>query len=129
MLDIRKIGEHPVDFRLRLSHRGTGDEKLIGQILGLDEEIRKLKQEGEALKSERNRASKEIGAVKAKGGDIAEASAKVKANGEQISKIGADLAAKDGGRVYMLPRIPSVNHDSVPFGMSAADNRIDRVFG
>ena len=38
----------------------------------LDEKRRKLLQEGEALKSERNRASKEIGAVKAKGGDIAE---------------------------------------------------------
>ena len=58
MLDIRKIRENPDFYRERLARRNTGDEKLIGQILSLDEEIRKHKQEGEALKSERNRASK-----------------------------------------------------------------------
>ena len=42
----------------------------------LDEKRRKHLQESEALKSERNRASKEIGAIKAKGGDIAEVSAR-----------------------------------------------------
>jgi seryl-tRNA synthetase len=129
MLDIRKIRENPDDFRERLSRRNTGDEKLIGQILALDEEIRKLKQEGEALKSERNRTSKEIGAIKAKGGDITEVSAKMKAAGDQITKIDQDLTIKETELTDILLRIPNVNHDSVPIGKTAEDNRIERIVG
>src|ERR1700722_822415 len=123
MLDIRKIRENPDFFRERLARRNSGDEKLIANILALDEEIRKLKQEGEALKSERNRASKEIGAVKAKGGDIAEASAKVKTIGDQIVRIDQDLVVKEAELADILLRIPNVNHDSVPVGKTAEDNR------
>ena len=88
-----------------------------------------LKQEGEALKSERNRSSKEIGAIKAKGGDIAEISAKMKAVGDQITKIDQVLAVKEGEIIDILLRIPNVNHDSVPIGKTAEDNRIERVVG
>jgi seryl-tRNA synthetase len=129
MLDIRKIRENPDLFREKLARRNTGDEKLIGQIVALDEEIRKLKQQGEALKSERNRASKEIGALKAKGGDATEISAKMKAVGDQIAGIDRDLTAKDTELIDILLRIPNVNHESVPTGTTAADNRIERVVG
>jgi seryl-tRNA synthetase len=129
MLDIKKIRDNPDDYRERLSRRNSGDEKLIGQILALDEEIRKLKQEGESLKSERNRTSKEIGAIKAKGGDIAEVSAKMKAAGERISAIDHDLALKETELIDILLRIPNVNHESVPVGKTAEDNRIERVVG
>jgi seryl-tRNA synthetase len=128
MLDLRKIRENPDYYRERLARRNTGDEKMISQLLALDEAIRKLKQEGEALKSERNRASKEIGAIKAKGGDIAEASAKMKAVGEQIIQIDQDLIAKDTELVDILLRTPNINHDSVPVGGPEA-NRIERVVG
>jgi len=129
MLDIRKIRENPDFYRERLARRNTGDEKLIGQILGLDEEIRKHKQEGEALKSERNRTSKEIGAIKGKGGDIAEVSAKMKTVGEQIVRIDQELAVKETELADILLRIPNVNHDSVPVGKTPEENRIERVVG
>jgi seryl-tRNA synthetase len=129
MLDLRKIREKPDLYRERLARRHTGDEKLIGNILALDEEIRKLKQEGEALKSERNRASKEIGAIKAKGGEIAEASAQVKTVGERIGKIDQELVAKDIELVDILLRIPNINHESVPVGTTAEDNRLERIVG
>ena len=129
MLDLRKIRDNPDFYRERLSRRNSGDEKLIGHIVALDEEVRKLKQEGEALKSERNRASKEIGAIKAKGGDITEASAKVKTVGEEIVRIDQDLAAKDTELVDILLRIPNINHESVPIGKTAEDNRVERVIG
>ncbi len=129
MLDIRKIRENPDYFRDRLSRRNTGDEKLIGQILALDEEIRKLKQEGEALKSERNRASKEIGAIKAKGGDIAGVSARMKTVGDQIAKLDHELAGIENEQSDLLLRIPNVNHDSVPVGSTPEENRIERVIG
>jgi seryl-tRNA synthetase len=129
MLDIRKIRENPELYRERLGRRNSGDEKLIGTILALDEAIRKLKQEGEALKSERNRASKEIGGIKAKGGDITEVSARMKGLGDQVTKIDQELIAKDTELVDILLRIPNINHETVPVGSSAADNRIERVIG
>src|SRR5271163_2182803 len=116
MLDLRKIRETPDVFREKLSRRNGGDEKAIDLILGLDEEIRKLKQQGEALKSERNKASKEVGAIKAKGGDA-------------IAQIDRDLAAKEIEITDILLRTPNINHDTVPVGTSAADNRIERVVG
>jgi seryl-tRNA synthetase len=129
MLDIRKIRENPDFYRERLARRNTGDEKLIAHVLVLDEKRRKHLQESEALKSERNRASKEIGAIKAKGGDIAEISAKMKSVGEQIARIDQELAGIETEQSDLLLRIPNINHDSVPVGKSPEENRIERVVG
>ncbi|MCE0485095.1 MAG: serine--tRNA ligase [Methylacidiphilales bacterium] len=129
MLDIRKIRENPDFYREHLARRNSGDEKLIAQVLALDEKRRKLLQESEALKSERNRTSKEIGAIKAKGGDIAEVSARMKAVGEQITRLDQDLAGIETEQTDLLLRIPNANHDSVPVGKTAEDNRIERIIG
>jgi len=129
MLDIRKIRENPDFYRERLARRNAGDEKLIAHVLVLDEKRRKHLQESEALKSERNRASKEIGAIKAKGGDIAEVSAKMKAVGEQITRLDQELAGIENEQTDLLLRIPNVNHDSVPVGKGPEENRIERVIG
>jgi len=129
MLDLRKIRENPDLFREKLAHRHGGDEQAIGQILALDEDIRKLKQHGESLKSERNKVSKEVGAIKARGGDATEIMARMKTVGEEIAQIDRDLATKDAAITDILLRTPNVNHDSVPVGASAADNRVERVVG
>lgn len=129
MLDVRKIRENPDFYRERLARRNSGDEKLIAQVLILDEQRRKRLQESEALKSERNRTSKEIGAIKAKGGDIAEISAQMKTVGEQIARIDQELAAIESEQSDLLLRIPNVPHDSVPVGKTAEDNRVERVIG
>jgi seryl-tRNA synthetase len=129
MLDIRKIRENPELYREHLARRNNGDEKIIGQIVALDEVIRKLKQESESLKSDRNRASKEIGAIKAKGGDITEPSAKMKAVGEQIARHEQELVVKDTELIDILLRIPNINHESVPVGKTAEDNRVERIVG
>ncbi|HUB66603.1 MAG TPA: serine--tRNA ligase [Candidatus Methylacidiphilales bacterium] len=129
MLDIRKIRENPDFYRERLARRHSGDDKLIARIVHLDEQRRKLLQEEEALKSERNRASKEIGALKAKGADVAEKSAAVKTINEQIGRLEQERAGVEAEQNDFLLRIPNVNHDSVPIGQTAADNRIERVVG
>jgi seryl-tRNA synthetase len=129
MLDIRKIRDNPDFFRERLGRRNAGDELAIAQVLQLDEKRRKLLQESEALKGERNRASKEIGALKAQGGDVAEKSAQMKAVGEQISALDRELAGLETEQTDLLLRIPNIPQDSVPVGKSVADNRIERVVG
>jgi seryl-tRNA synthetase len=129
MLDIRKIRENPELYREKLARRHAGDEKLIGHLVGLDEKRRKLLQESETLKSERNRASKEIGQLKGQGGDIAEKSAAVKKIGEQISGLEQELAGIEKEQEDLLLRIPNINHDSVPVGRTSEENRVERVIG
>jgi len=129
MLDVRKIRENPDFYRERLARRNSGDEKSISELLALDEQRRKRLQESETLKSERNRTSKEIGAIKAKGGDIAEISAQMKTVGEQITRLDQELAGIETEQTDLLLRTPNINHDSVPVGKTAEDNRVERIIG
>ena len=77
MLDIKLIRERPDFVRQRLATRGAGDEAHIDELLKLDEQRRKLLAEVEALKAQRNRVSKEIGALMGQK-KLAEAEAKKK---------------------------------------------------
>jgi seryl-tRNA synthetase len=129
MLDVRKIRENPELFRERLSRRNAGDDLLIAKVLSLDEQRRKRLQESEALKGERNRASKEIGALKSKGGDVAEKSAQMKIVGEEIARLDRELAELETEQNDLLLRIPNVPHETVPVGKTAEDNRVEREFG
>ena len=129
MLDVRKIRENPDLFRERLARRNSGDDLLIAKVLVLDEQRRKRLQESEALKGERNRASKEIGALKAKGGDMAEKSAQMKVVGEDIARLDRELAELEAEQTDLLLRIPNAPHESVPVGKTAEDNRTERVVG
>ena len=75
MLDIKLIREKPDFVRQRLATRGAGDEAQIDELLKLDEQRRKILAEVETLKAQRNRVSKEIGALMGQK-KIAEAEAK-----------------------------------------------------
>ena len=75
MLDIKLIREKPDFVRQRLATRGAGDEARIDELLKLDEQRRKILAEVETLKAQRNRVSKEIGALMGQK-KIAEAEAK-----------------------------------------------------
>ena len=63
MLDIKLIRENPDAVRSRLATRGAGEGERVARILALDERRRKGLAEVESLKSQRNKVSKEIGAL------------------------------------------------------------------
>jgi seryl-tRNA synthetase len=131
MLDIRKIRENPELFREKLARRHTGDEKLIGPVLHLDEQRRNYLQEIETLKSERNRVSKEIGKIKSQGGDIPyPLSNQANEINVRIDVVGTKKIAECEAELReLLLRMPNINHDTVPVGATAADNRVERVVG
>src|SRR5438445_10331734 len=102
MLDIKLIREKPDFVRQRLATRGRGDEARIAEIAALDEQRRKLLAEGDNLKAERNKVSKEIGAAKFKGVlqtleqmQADERKAKMKQVGERVASIDAEVAGLD----------------------------------
>jgi seryl-tRNA synthetase len=131
VLDIKLIREKSDFVRERLATRGAGDEKLIDGILLADEHRRKSLMELEALKSQRNRVSKEIGALMGQK-KIAEAEAKKSETrdlGDKIVELEKQVAQADANRDQLMLRVPNLPHTTVPQGKSAEDNPEIRVHG
>ena len=130
VLDIKLIREKPDFVRQRLAARGAGDEALVEKILQTDDARRKLLAEVEALKSQRNRASKEIGALMGQK-KTAEAEAKKKETrelGDRIAELDKRVAESDAERDKLMLQLPNLPHESVPAGKSAEDNPVIRTF-
>ena len=131
MLDIKLIRERPDFVRQRLATRGAGDEAHIDELLKLDEQRRKLLGEVEALKAQRNRVSKEIGALMGQK-KTEEAAAKKKETGElgdRIASLDKQAAEAETARNRVMLRLPNLPHESVPVGRIAEDNPVIRVHG
>jgi len=131
MLDIKLIRERPDFVRQRLATRGAGDETRIDEILRLDDQRRKSLAEVEALKAQRNRVSKEIGALMGQK-KVEEAEAKKKETrdlGDRITQLDQQAAAADTARNGLMLSLPNLPHESVPVGKTAADNVVVRTHG
>jgi seryl-tRNA synthetase len=129
VLDIKLIREKPDFVRQRLATRGAGDEALVDKILKADENRRKFLAEVESLKSQRNRISKEIGALMAQK-KTEEAETKKKETREIGDKIAA-LEEIDQNAVVekLMLQLPNLPHESVPPGKSAEENPLVRTHG
>ena len=131
MLDIKLIREQPELVRQRLASRGGGDEALVAEVLAQDEARRKALAEVEKIKAERNRVSKEIGALMGQK-KIAEAEAKKQETrnlGDRIAELDRAAATAESARDQLLLRIPNIPHASVAVGRSSEDNPVVRVHG
>jgi seryl-tRNA synthetase len=131
MLDIKLIREQTENVRQRLASRGAGDEAKIDELLKLDELRRKLLAEVEGLKAQRNRVSKEIGALMGQK-KIAEAEEKKKETrdlGDKISELDKQAVAAETARDEIMLRLPNLPHESVAVGKSAEDNPEMRTWG
>jgi seryl-tRNA synthetase len=83
----------------------------------------------EALQSQRNTLSKQIGQAKAKGEDASSLMAQVTDIPVQLDAAAAELAAIQTELDAWLSRIPNIPHASVPEGKSADDNLEVRRWG
>jgi len=131
VLDIKLIREKPDFVRQRLATRGAGDETRIDELLKLDEQRRKILAEVESLKSQRNRVSKEIGALMGQK-KTAEAEAKkaeTRELGDRIAALDKQAAETEARRNTLMLQLPNLPHESVPEGKAAENNREVRVHG
>ncbi len=131
MLDIKLIREKTDFVRARLATRGAGDEAKIDELLKLDEQRRKGLAEVETLKSQRNRVSKEIGALMGQK-KIAEAEAKkteTRELGEKICTLEKQVSEAEAARDALMLQLPNLPHESVPPGKTSEDNPIVRTHG
>ena len=131
MIDIKLLRENPGLVKENIKKKFQ-DKKLplVEQVLELDEKWRKQKQEGDKLRSRRNKISQEINEAK-KNKDEKKAKELIKKAQEIPEKIAKnekkekDLEEK---RDQVLKQIPNIIHESVPLGKDDTQNvEIERV--
>ena len=129
MHDIRAIRENPAAFDAALARRGNAP--VSSDILSLDTDRRACIQATEAAQAEQNKASKLVGAAKAKG-DEAEFDrlrALVSEKKVEMASLGEEAKAKDEALADMLMGIPNLPFDDTPDGADENDNVEVRRWG
>ncbi len=131
MLEMKMLRERTEFVRSRLAARGGDDQASLDELLKLDEQRRKLLAEVESLKAQRNRVSKEIGALVGQK-KLEEAEARKKETrelGDRIAELDKKAVEAEAGRDKLMLQLPNLPHESVPVGKSAEDNPVIKTFG
>ncbi len=127
MFDLKLIREQPDRVRESLRRRGQ-DVAAIDQILAADEERRKSLADLEALRAQRNTASKEIGRMKddatreARKAQVREVNTRI----ETLEKTVNDVEARLDALLAEMPNMPDAD---VPFGKDDSENVVIRTVG
>ncbi len=126
MLDIELIRSDPEFVRAALLKRV--DDVDLGPILEADAVRRKLTNEVDTARSERNRQAKEIGKLKASGADTTEAQKQAAALGDQVTAMQAALTETEKILHDLLMELPNLPDDRSPVGGKEA-NRVVHTWG
>jgi seryl-tRNA synthetase len=129
MLDIREIRENSDAVRARLQARGGDHWKLVDEVLACDESRRRNETEKQQLQAQRKQTSKQIGALKGKGGDTSAIEAEVRAINDRIAALDAEAAAAAERQTNLLLNIPNLPHAACPVGLDEAANPVVREWG
>ena len=129
MHDIRAIRENPAAFDAALARRG--DAPVSSEILELDSQRRARIQASEEAQAEQNRASKDVGAAKAKGDDaeFERLRALVAEKKSEVAAMQAEAKELDAKLTDMLARIANAPAADVPDGADENDNVEVRKWG
>ena len=120
MLDIQALRNDLDGVVSALKKRGF-DFDAAG-FLALEQTRKTLQTRTQDLQAKRNNASKLIGMAKAKGEDVSAIMAEVAGLGDQLKADEAQLSELQAQLQALLLNVPNLPHDSVPAGLSEADN-------
>ena len=128
MLDIKRIRENTAEVRERLTARGA-DAALLETVLELDATRRTLLTDVEGLKGERNKTSKQSGALRKQGEDTSEIQAEVRRMGERINELDEKVREIDARFLDAQLRIPNTPSPTTPIGSDESANVEIRTWG
>lgn len=115
MLDLKALRADPELVREAMRRRGDEHaERLVGQLLDADADRRRLIQEVEALKAERNAASKAIGDAKSRGDDALAQIAAMQTVSSRIKSLDGKLLAVRADIRQNLLQLPNIPDARVP---------------
>jgi seryl-tRNA synthetase len=124
MLQLQIIRENTSEVKERLNKRNPKFAAVVDDVLQLDEEARKIKQQLEANLSEANQVAKKIGELMKSGKKDEAESLKNQTAGlkEQNKALEEKLKTAEDNLFNALVTLPNMPHDLVPEGKSADDN-------
>ena len=132
MLDIKFLRENPEIVKQNIRNKFQ-DKKLplVDEVIELDAENRSIKQEVEALRADRNKFSKQIGGLMAKGDK--EGAEKMKAevakNSDRIDELTEKERDVEERIKKIMMTIPNIIDPSVPIGKDDSENVEVEKFG
>ncbi|HVN30909.1 MAG TPA: serine--tRNA ligase [Thermoanaerobaculaceae bacterium] len=117
--------------RIKAALAARGSDAPLAELLAADSRWREAQAELEALKAERNRGSKEVGALLAKGRkEEAEALRTTMAElGSRIASAEADAAVLAEAVASLELAIPNLPNETVPVGPDETCNRVEHSWG
>ena len=125
MLDIKFVRENPEVVKQNIRNKFQ-DAKLplVDEVLELDAENRKIKQEVEALRADRNKLSKQIGALMGQGKreEAEEVKAKVAAQADRVNELSEREKEVEEKLKRNMMAIPNIIDPSVPIGKDDSEN-------
>ena len=97
---------------------------MVDEVLELDARNREIKQEVEALRAEKNKISKQIGALMAQGKkeEAEEVKKQVAANGDRIEALSEEEKEVEEKLKKDMMTIPNIIDPSVPIGKDDSEN-------
>ena len=132
MIDLKFLRENPEIVKQNIKNKFQ-DQKLplVDEVIELDAKARATQKEADELRASRNTLSKQIGQLMGQGKkEEAEAAKSRVAELKEVNKdlqANMDQAAND--LQTLLYTIPNVPYDSVPEGVGADDNVVEKIGG
>jgi seryl-tRNA synthetase len=125
MLDLKFVRENPEIVKENIKNKFQDSKlPLVDEVIGLDEQNREAKQEGDALRAERNKLSKQIGAFMGQGKreEAEEMKKKVTDASEHLAQLEEKERELEEKIKKIMMIIPNILDPSVPIGKDDSEN-------
>lgn len=127
MLDIKLIRKDKAGIEEKLKRKDPSIS--LDRVFHLDEMIREGKTKVEALKAERNEASKSIGEMKRQGKDISLATQKMGDLASLIQEYDEGLSMQETEFNDLMSRLPNIPYDNIKVSMDPKENVEVKTWG
>ena len=132
MLDIKFLRENPEIVKQNIRNKFQ-DSKLVlvDEVIELDKKSRQTQQEADVLRADRNKFSKQIGALMAQGkkDEAEEMKARVTQQADKLAKLQEEEAELQKKILERMMVIPNIIDPSVPIGKDDSENVEIEKFG
>ncbi|MGN0373902.1 MAG: serine--tRNA ligase [Butyrivibrio sp.] len=125
MLDMKFVRENPDIVKENIKKKFQDSKlPLVDEVIALDEESRAAKQEADNLRADRNKLSKQIGALMGQGKkeEAEQVKNQVTANSERLAELEAKEAELEEKVKKIMMVIPNIIDPSVPIGKDDSEN-------
>ena len=125
MLDLKFVRENPEIVKQNIKNKFQ-DQKLplVDEVIQLDSQRRASQQEADQLRAERNKLSKQIGALMGQGKkeEAEEVKKKVAADASRLEELSAKETELNEKVTKIMMTIPNIIDPSVPIGKDDTEN-------